>query len=207
MAAFLIRGLILLILISSLEAKDLGVQGHVFPIEEENLLDWLKMKTESPSQAEVETVQKKLQNHYLSSFQKPHQVEGLTEAETYRVSYFDPTLCADQDIRNHEGKLIVRKGSCINPLETIEQLDSLLFFDGNNPDHLEWARDQSRCKWVLTNGKPMKLEEQEGRQVFFDQFGLLTERFGLKHIPAKVSKEGLKIKIEEIPLKRALCID
>lgn len=208
MAAILIRGLLsLLILISALEAKDLGIQGHVFPIEEESLLEWLKTKTQSLSKEEIEAVQQKLQKHYVSSFREPHSVQNLSNAKIYRVSYVDPTLCADQDIKNHEGQIIVRKGSCINPLDNIEQLDDLLFFDANNPQHLEWARAQSKAKWVLTHGRPMELEELEGRAVFFDQSGFLVERFGLKHLPAKVSKDGLRLKVEEIPIGRALCTD
>ena len=186
----------------SLEAKDLGTYGHVFSIEEEDLLQSLKNKMAHLSKEEREAVQTQLQTHYASHLNSPHPVQGLKDAKIYRVFYVDPTLCTDQEIRDHQGHLIIPRGKCINPLETIIHLDALLFFDASNAQHLEWAKEQNQLvKWVLTKGKPLELEEKENRPVYFDQFGVLVQKFGIQHLPAKVSREGLQLKIEEFPLR------
>lgn len=205
MAVILTRGLLcLFFLTSALEAKDLGIHGHVFRIEEDDLLEWLKNKTQSLSKEEEEAVKIKLQNHFVSQIRNPVVHSHLKEAEVYQVKYMDPTICAEQDILNHLGEVIVRKGTCINPLENIQHLDALLFFDASNAQHLEWAKQQNQLvKWVLTKGQPLEIEEKENQPVYFDQFGFLVDKFGLQHLPAKVSKDGLKLKIEEIPVRRS----
>jgi conjugal transfer pilus assembly protein TraW len=189
-------------MMNTLEAKDLGIYGHVFPIEEEDLLKVFKDKVNELSKEELETVRNKVKSHYCSQFQNPQPIQGLKDATVYRVFYVDPTICSDRDIRGHEGKVVVPKGKCINPLETVVHLDALLFFDASNPQHVEWAKTQNQLvKWVLVKGKPFELEEKENHPVYFDQFGTLVKKFGITYLPAKVSQEGLQLKIEEFPLR------
>ena len=190
-----------LYMIHSLEAKNLGNYGQLFPIEEEDLLKVLKDQVKDLSKEELEVVQNKVRSHYSSQLQNPLPVQGLKDAKVYRVFYVDLTLCVDRDIKDHKGELIVPKGKCINPLETIVHLDALLFFDGCNSQHIEWAKRHNQLvKWVLVKGKPLELEEKENYPVYFDQFGVLVKKFGIEHLPAKVSQEGLKLKVEEFPL-------
>ena len=189
-------------MMNALEAKDLGIYGHVFPIEEEDLLKVLKDKVNELSKEELEAVRNKVQSHYCSQFHNPQPIQGLKDATVYRVFYVDPTICSDRDIRDHEGKVVVPKGKCINPLETVVHLDALLFFDASNPQHVEWAKTQNQLvKWVLVKGKPFELEEKENHPVYFDQFGTLVKKFGITYLPTKVSQEGLQLKIEEFPLR------
>jgi len=203
--AFILAGL--LFLLSSLEAKDFGTYGHVFQIEEEDLLVWLQNKSKTLSKEEGEVVQEKIRDHYVSVIQKPHAVT-LSQAARYRVTYLDPTIFADRDILDHEGNFVVKKGTCFNPCVTLTHLDALLFFDAENLEHLKWAKLQKGLvKWILTHGKPLELEDQENRPVYFDQFGILVEKFGITHLPAKVSKEGSRLKIEEIPMEKLTCLD
>jgi conjugal transfer pilus assembly protein TraW len=209
MAHFLIRCLgILILALLGLEAKDLGIQGHVFPIEEEDLLEKLHKQTHALVQEELLTMQKKVQQHYTTYLQEPKPVQGLQDAPVYRIFYVDPTLCVDREVKDHKGQLMISKNQCINPLTLVHTLETLLFFDATQPLQVEWARNQPQpVKWVLTKGRPLELEERENRPIYFDQNGMLVKKFGIQKLPAKVSQEGLKLKVEEIPLKRSLCID
>lgn len=185
---------------SVVEAKDLGRQGHVFSIEEEDLLMMLKNRTKNLNE-KVDSLSVQFKKECCSKIKMPTPI-NLSSASVYSVKYMDPTVCLEQDIKNHLGEVIISKGSCINPLEIIEHLDALLFFDADNTSQLEWAKKQNKLvKWVLTKGKPLEIEEQESYPVYFDQFGLLVEKFQIRYLPAKVSREGLKLKIEEIPLR------
>ena len=186
----------------SLEAEDLGIHGHVFQIEEEDLLESLKSRVGKLSVEEIEIMNKSVRDHYISQMQSPPPIQGLKPAQSYRVFYFDPTICTNQDILDHEGKVIVPKGKCYNPLDNILHLDALLFFDATDETQVKWARSQNQLvKWVLTKGKPIDLEEKENRAVYFDQFGVLIKRFGIQNLPAKVSREGTYLKIEEFLLR------
>jgi conjugal transfer pilus assembly protein TraW len=51
---------------------------------------------------------------------------------------------------------------------------------------------------ILTGGSYLELMRQWKRPVFYDQQGALTEKLGIRHVPALVSQEGNKLKIEEI---------
>lgn len=209
MANFLMRAtVIFIILMSKIESKDLGTLGHIFPIGEEDLLSFLRNQINSVSEEEIKTMSVKLQSHWVEKIRNPKPNKVLKNASSYRLKYMDPTICSDQDIMNSKGEVIVRKGKCINPLKTIEYLDSLLFFDASNPSHVKWARQQNKLvKWIITNGNPLELEEQENHPVFFDQFGMLVEKFQLEYLPAKISKDGLRLKIEEIPVEGFSCIN
>lgn len=185
----------------ALEATDLGVCGHVFTIEEENLLESLKQKVMNLSKEQVEVMQAKIKERCISQLQTPRGVEGLQKAKTYRSFCVDPALCTERDILNHQGHVIVPKGQCFNPLTTIWHLDTLLFFDGSDSRQLEWAKNQKdQTKWILTKGQPLELEGQENYPVYFDQLGILIKKFGIQALPAKVSQEGMLLKVEEIPL-------
>ncbi|CUI18203.1 Type IV conjugative transfer system pilus assembly protein TraW (plasmid) [Candidatus Protochlamydia naegleriophila] len=182
-------------------SKDLGVQGHVFQIGEENILEMIVRKSSSFSQDELLSIQNTIQKSIVQSCKESKALSHLTDASTKRVFYFDPTICMNQDIQDHEGAIIIKKGTCINPLSITSLAQTLIFFDATQESHLRWAKSQSEAKWVLVKGKPLELEEFEKRPVFFDQFGYLTKKLGILRIPAKVTQEGLRLRIEEAPVK------
>lgn len=204
MASFLnILSFTLLIVASpfnSLKAKDLGIFGHLFTIEEEDFLESLKNKVNQLSNGQLDELKARVQKHYVACLCTPQPVQDLKKASSYRLFHYDPTICSSQEIKDHQGTLIVSKGKCVNPLTAIFALDDLLFFDGSDLQQIAWAKNFPLAKWVLTNGKPLELEEQENKPIYFDQKGMLTQRFGIQHVPAKVSREDLKLRIEEIPL-------
>jgi len=183
--------------ITSLHAKDLGIYGNVFPILETSLLEYIKGRMKKLSEVDLERLQAELQTKYIKRITEPHPV-GLLACKSYRCFYYDPTICSSSDIKDTEGKIIVAKGTSYNPLTTFSLSESLLFFDGENPKHLEWAK-QHQGKWILTNGKPIELENAENRPVYFDQMGKISKQLGIMSIPALVSQDDLKLKIEELP--------
>lgn len=169
-----------LALFISAEAKDSGSHGTCYPVEEEDVREAMKLK-ETPR---------------LNASFRPEPVSGLLSASETRSFYFDPTVEMGKEVKDLEGRVIVRRGERINPLETVSLSEELLFFDGGNPLHIAWAKEQ-KGRWILVAGSPSELEESEERPVYFDQLGVLTERLGLQRIPCRVSQEGLLLKIEE----------
>lgn len=197
MATFLKFLVVSNLLIFNLNAKDLGVYGHTFPIIEKSLLQSIKDKFQGLSEKEVDLVNKRIQFEYVSKIIHPLSL-GLPEAKTYRCFFYDPTVYASKTIQDKNGNVIVQKGKHYNPLEAINLSEDLLFFDGNNSKHIEWAQ-KNKGKWILTNGSPIDLEKSLEKPIYFDQRGKITQKIGIESIPAKVSQHGNKLKIEEIP--------
>ena len=198
--SFILIGVILLFTVP-LEAKDFGVHGHVFPIQEDSLLDYLQSKLKRITAQEFAKLEDKIREHYLKQAENPLGAL-LPEAKTYRQFYFDPSIRVAQDILNHEGQVIVAKGTEVNPLKILSLSQELLFFDGRNEAHVRWAKQQNTgAKWILVSGNPVQLEREEKHPVFFDQFGVLSDKLSIQKVPAKVSCDRQKntLKIEEIP--------
>ncbi len=175
-----------------LEAKNYGSQGQTFPILEENLLH------------QMQTAQSKL-SYDQEALRHPQALNNLTtppSAHNYQAHYFDPSYQAPEDIHDIEGNCIVKKGAIVNPLNDRNLTSSLLFFDGSNTAQVHWAEQQSvSAKWILVKGDPLSLEEDYERPVYFDQQGHYSRHFHIQSYPARITQEGLRLKIEEIPVE------
>ena len=181
--------------IASLNAKDLGNYGTLFKITEEDLLMILN---ERLSKATIdEHKQEEIQKAFVKSIETP-KGKTLPQAIKQRSFDFDPTIYLHEDLKDKEGKIILAKGSKVNPLDNTQLRENLLFFDGNDPQQLAWAKSQ-KGKWILAAGRPIDLEKKEQRAVFFDQGGYLMNILGIQALPAKVTQEAKKLKVEEVP--------
>ena len=180
-----------------LDARDFGTVGTTFPIHEQNLLDYLRERLMYANAND-----KDLQGFYQQqrlALVEPKEL-GLPNAKENRVFFYDPTVTSWQEVKDDEGNVIVKRGEQYNPLDTRVFPCTFLFFDATQAAHVEWAKTQMGM-WILVKGSPIKLEEKEGVRVYFDQFGYLTKRFGIQAIPAKVSQEGNRLKVEEFALE------
>jgi conjugal transfer pilus assembly protein TraW len=183
---------------SFLFAKDLGTYGQTFDVKEVNLIAYMQERIQNLSLEDL----KKITQNLNPSFES---VKELGEAKIYKKFYFDPTVCSQENIFDHQGKIIVPQGRCVNPLDYVPLSFDLLFLDGNNQEHLNWAKTQQiQSKWILVKGNPLEVEKKEKREIFFDQKGVLSKKLSLSSIPAKVSQSGKFLQIEEIPIQENL---
>lgn len=188
-----------LCLIMPLECKDFGIQGELFAIEEENMISTLQKQLSSSFSPES---LKKLCKEAGERAKHPVSSKIIPNACEHRIFYYDPTYIAPETITDTKGNIIVLKGTPFNPLKQLQLSSGLLLFDGDNPAHVQWAREQKESfKWILVHGNPFELELQEKRPVYFDQNGFSATKFQLQQIPARVTQEGSRLKIEEIVLK------
>jgi conjugal transfer pilus assembly protein TraW len=106
-----------------------------------------------------------------------------------------------QDIKDHKGQTIVKAGTVLNPLNHVSWGQPLLFLNGEDPAQITWAKRHAQtAKWILTQGKPLQLEEELQKRIYFDQGGKLIERFKIQQLPARVSQEKLRLLVEEIKI-------
>ncbi len=189
----------------SAPAKDLGVYGETFPIVEENLLTVIQNKLKTMEEnGSLDKAQQELAQKASTKIRQPVPVKNLTKTQTPRQWFYDPSLTIEKDIKNHKGNLIAAKGTVINPLYIVSWGVPLLFLDGDDPEQVAWAQTEDPlAKWVLVKGSPVDMEEQRHRPIYFDQAGMLVNKFGIQQVPCRISQKDRKLLVEElIPLKK-----
>ena len=167
----------------TLFGKDFGVKGHLFPIEEIDLANWIETQAQTfDSDAYAEEMKEAMMH--------PAPVQGLSNSVENR-SYFVDFSHVDEET-----------GDVFHPLEELEIEAGMLFFDGDNPAHVAWAKKYGDgFLLVLVKGDPLDLEQREKREVFFDQSGIWTKVLKIEHIPAKMSQKGSQILVEEVVVR------
>ncbi|HUX79818.1 MAG TPA: type-F conjugative transfer system protein TraW [Alphaproteobacteria bacterium] len=185
---------------------DLGIHGHTFEIEEPDLLKQIEHKLQGLEQdGSLARHQSTLLKRATEAIRLPHPVAGITKAATSRTFYYDPSLIVSYDLKDNEGRVFHRAGTRFNPL-TVRALSSpLIFIDGEDEAQMSWVesslKTNSHPKIILTSGSPFALMEQWKQPVYFDQGGKLTKKLNIKHVPAIVVQEALKLKVSEIALE------
>ncbi len=120
-----------------------------------------------------------------------------------RTFHYDPSLVVPAAIADAEGRVIVPAGTRVNPLDTVALSQPLLFIDARDAQQLARARalldrHQGRVKLILTGGSYLELMRRWRRPVFYDQQGGLTAKLGIRQVPALVTQEGKRLRIDEI---------
>lgn len=189
--------LILNLLAFTAHAKDFGVEGHIYEIAEEDILKFIEKKL---AEVDLEKLNNEMKNKTSNYAERPRSVESITNAKKDKVLYYDPTYILQHDIRDHEGKVIHKAGSKVNPLSHIHLREDLIFIDGDNKDQIELAlklreSKQGKAKIILIKGSPLVLQKKHKVWIYFDQSGVITKKLGITEIPAIVEQEGLKLRI------------
>lgn len=185
-------------------AQDLGVIGPVYPIAEPSLLEVILSKLrEAEASGVLARIQRETQANVRRGIEQPAPVERITKTIKARSFYYDPSIVVPYAITDAEGKVIVTPGTRVNPLDTVSLSKALLFIDARDSAQVGRARkiiDErgGKVKVILTGGSYLDLMRRWKHPVFYDQQGALTEKLGIRHVPALVSQEGKKLKIEEI---------
>ena len=79
----------------------------------------------------------------------------------------------------------------------------LLFFDALDGRQVAQAREliaryYGNGKPILTCGSSLDLMNAWGVPVSYGEQGTLTRRFGIRQVPALVSQEGMRLRVDEV---------
>ena len=183
-------------------ARDYGQRGTVFPVIERDLLEQIHSRlTQMERSGETARLNEDLKRRTIARVNRPDPVAGIVRASEARRWQFDPTITLAADIRGAKGELIHAAGTRVNPLDSVGLRADLLFLDGDDPDQLAWALKHTvNAKLILVKGAPLELMKARQRRFYFDQGGKLTERFGIRSVPARVRQQGRLLEISEIAL-------
>lgn len=187
-------------------AADLGTLGPTYGIAEPHLLNFIEERLRAKERSgELQHLMREAQSRGIAAVRQPQPVAGLRATETARTFYVDPTFTLDRNIVDAQGRLLFAAGTRKNPLEVVSLSKRLLFFDARDPRQVGQAREliaryEGKVKPILTGGSYLDLMKAWRVAVYFDQQGTLTRRFGIRQVPALVSQEGQRLRVEEVVL-------
>ncbi|HQS84688.1 MAG: type-F conjugative transfer system protein TraW [Alphaproteobacteria bacterium 16-39-46] len=196
-----------LIFVIPVLARDFGTRGHLYQITEPDLLKHMMQKlVKIKENGKLQHYNQLLQDKAQKSVHRPFPVSGITHTQRQKEFFYDPSFRVPFELKDHKGRIFQKKGTHINPLTYQALNQSLIFIDGNDEAQIVWAdkvyrENRQKAKVILTAGEPFKLMESWDRPVYFDQAGQLTKKLGIKHAPAIVKQEGLRLKITEVDLR------
>jgi len=184
-------------------AEDLGTIGPVYAIEEPDLLQSLLARLrEAEASGEISALQDTARRRIQAAIADPPPVAGISRAERTRHFYFDPSILVKAPVVDADGRVLVAPGTSINPLDYVILSTPLFFIDARDEAQVRAANqrliaDGGRLKLILTGGSWQALSKQQQRPVFYDQQGSLSRRFGISGVPALVTQEGRRLRIDE----------
>jgi len=187
-------------------AVDHGQVGTTWPVIEPDLLRVIQRKLEAAeANGDLDALNARFAERVKERVMRPVPVAGIRPAAETRVWEFDPAIIIEQDIRDHEGRLIAPAGQRVNPLDTVSLTRRLIFIDGDSQAELAWAMAQGsdrQIKIIMTRGSPFAAMKAEQRRFYFDQGGTLTAHFGISHTPASVEQRDQLLLVSEIAIDR-----
>lgn len=196
----------LLLLSSASSASDLGTWGDLWPVAEPDMLTVIEQRLQALQQSgEMDKKMGDFKARVVRNSQRPPPVAGITRAARYEKRWFDPSVRVDRDLADGHGNVFARAGQVFNPLDVVPFNQTLLFIDGDDPDQLAWVRRQKPAtlvsRIILVRGNIPQTSQALDSRIFFDQNGVLTARFGISQVPARVTAapSGQRLQVEIIP--------
>ena len=187
-------------------AADLGVRGALFPISEVDLLDLIGAKLKAAkASGKINALNQAFAKRSVASVERPAAVPGLSPTQEPRSWLYDPTFTVPRDYADQNGRVFAHAGDRINPLLRMPDFDRVMvFLDGDDASQVAYALavlhryGGQRTRLILVKGSPTLLMRREKTPVFFDQLGLLADKFRLSHVPALIVREGDRLRISEV---------
>ncbi len=189
-------------------AMELGVIGPTYEISEPHLLQMIERRLRDMERSgELKRLEEQARSRGIETVKHPLPLAGLHATETARTFYVDPSFTLDRNILGPQGELLFAAGTRKNPLEVVSLSRHLLFFDARDPRQVGRARQlmasyEGRVKPILVGGSYLELMKSWRIPIYYDQHGLLTRRLGIAQVPALVSQEGLRLRVDELELAR-----
>ncbi len=188
-------------------ADHLGTIGPTYPIAEENAIEMILGKLRAKERdGSLKKLQQEAVKRSLNSIKNIPPVEGIGVVSDFSQRLVDPTVHYARAVTTDEGRVVVPAGAKVNPLLITSLTKRLVFFDGRDPAQVAAVRklvqkERTRVKPILIAGSWLDLTKTWKTQVYFDQHGTLTRRFGVKAVPTIISQQGAALLVQEVPAK------
>jgi len=210
-------------------AKDFGKQGATFEIKEEGFISMMQRKLKELNLAEYEQKMKDLARKRVEeptpvlgitratktvsrSFDPSYVLDEDVFLPCGKLLYAKGMTVNPLDQMSWDGTLVFIDGrdkeqvtwaveNYTKPMtiardEELTQIKQNLVSEDSLNNH-----DKDVSKIVLVAGPPLELQQEIGAAVYFDQFGELTKKFNIAHVPAVIKQNGKYLKVTEINIE------
>lgn len=187
-------------------AADYGKIGTTYEVTEPDMLEWIEKRVaEKVASGEAHRYQQQQAEKIKRKLLNPEPLGSVTRASRNRTQYYDPTFTVDENVTDDRGQILVAAGTTINPLDRVGLSRPLVFFDARDKNQVAFAKRyldsrEGLAKPILVGGSYFELMKKWDTPVYFDQQGALIRKLGIQHVPAIVSQEGKRLRIDEIAL-------
>jgi conjugal transfer pilus assembly protein TraW len=187
-------------------AKDFGNRGANYPVAEESILLSLQRKFAA---LDLKKEGERMRKAAEERVRNPAPVSWVIPAKETREFWHDPTYILTEDAVLPCGRVLYKAGTAVNPLDYMDLDRRLFFIDGREEKQVEWLKGQLlpdnssfdkkiEDRIILVGGSPPEIQDKLGFEVYFDQGGELTTRFGIRGSPAVAEQAGKNLKIVEV---------
>ena len=139
---------------------------------------------------------------------------GVGSNYSPRTQLADMRFVVPQDYKDQNGRVVVPKGTVVEPLKINPMKEGLIFIDGRDPSQVNYAIAEGRkypLKIVLTAGSPydlrVKYKGQDWRgspniPFYFDQKKMIINQLArlyginINSVPAKLTQQGTQMRID-----------
>jgi len=188
------------------QAADLGTWGDLWPVREQDMLQLITQRLQTlQTTGKWDQTMDEFKQRVIENSQRPAPVEGIKRAEKYEQRWFDPSIRLTEDLKDNKGRVFARKGDVVNPLKTVPFVQTLYFINGDDADQIAWMKRQVpetlMSKIILVRGSVPETSAVLDSRIYFDQNGVLSQRFGLTTVPARITPapSGERLNIETFP--------
>ena len=184
-------------------AEDYGTLGATFEITEQDLLEWISERLRQADEAGMlDQLNEDFRERVERSVNRPPAVQGIGTTVETRTWLYDPSITVTEDIADHNGVVFAHEGQQVNPLDMVSLRRRYVFIDGDDEDQVAWALRQHEeleglISIILVKGSPMDLMRSRQVRFFFDQEGVLTNKFAITSVPASMRQEGRLVRLIE----------
>ncbi len=189
----------LLITAPMIYAKNLGVTGELWPVQEMSLLKLMESKAASLNTDEMAQRWQNRARNYSDRPRSLHFKRGTQSKE----HHYTPVASVRENVTDIFGKVIVPEGVSVNVLTLLPDFKpELVFFDADDKAQLQWAAGMSKklssnARFMLTGGSIAMAEKVLKGSVYFDQKGVICKKFAITQMPAFVTRDGMALLIQE----------
>lgn len=193
-----LAAIVLLVGVSSAQAKEIGDFGMTYRIVERDAL------VEIGERAKRVDWHKVLDKRKVENFQGPPDRVRLPRAKRDRNFQVDMTYTTEIDVPDGKGGILYPKGYTFNPLDYVTYPKTLVVIDGADPEQVKWFATSEYDKrldvaLLLSEGRFGAVSKRISRPLFYADRKII-ERLKLKAVPSVVRQKGRVMEVTEVKL-------
>lgn len=194
-------------------SEDLGTKGQLYRLDPDARQEFKDVIRAKQATGELDRFWQDYRRKTIAAIKNPAPL-GVRIAYAKRTEFKPVRFVVGSDYRDQKGRVVVKRGTVVEPLRILPLDTGLAFIDGRDPAQVDYAIARGRLeplKIVLTAGSPFDLRVKyqnspwrsgQGIPFYFDQrkiiINTLAQLYGieLSSVPVVVTQSGAGLKLE-----------